>query len=225
MPEYQRLCEESKASRRTIADALEVLRQAADFADDDRAEIRIGALHLPSDHIVGLVDIVFDAPHRDKTFIVSLPTSARCRAICDAWPRRRELETSKLDGAVVDAEANVHVSGGKLRAVEVIPFPLPYEPTELDWRIVRLTIAIIAAEDRCYRSLRDGMPLELRHMVPDLRFLDCSTLSGLDLPALKYIRSWITEKDHTLRKLSEQKVADSLRKFGMRIPKPRPGSD
>lgn len=222
MPEYQRLREESKQSRRTIADALEVLREAADFEEDDRAEIRIGPLQLPSGHVVHLVDIVFDAPLREKVYIVSLPTSAKCRAICDGSPRRNELEISRLDGAVIDAEASVYFSGGKLHAVEVIPFPLCYEPTELDRRIVHLTIAIIGAEDRCYRSLRDGVPLQFQDMVPDIGLLDCSRLSELDVPPLKNIVSLIAEKDKTLRKLSPQKASDSLRTFGVRIPKARP---
>jgi hypothetical protein len=42
MRPYERLSEERRNSRRTIADAIEVLRDKAGFAKDDHAQIRIG---------------------------------------------------------------------------------------------------------------------------------------------------------------------------------------
>jgi len=57
MRRYVRLSEEGRTSRRTIADALEVLRNAG-FAENDRAETSIGLLNLPSTEVVGLVQSV-----------------------------------------------------------------------------------------------------------------------------------------------------------------------
>ena len=117
------------------------------------------------------------------------------------------------------------ISGGNgavLRAVEVIPAKLPLKPSDLDWRIVHHVVSIIHAEDRCYRSLREhakpkclDVPGE---MIPDTRFLDCSALDGLKLPSLKHLAKQIGKKDPALKRLSRQKIADALRKFGMRIP-------
>ena len=221
MSEFQRLFEEDRSSRRTIADAIEVLRQACDFNSHDRAEIRIGPLPLPSGDVVGLVNVQF--PVRDTVFIVSLPAAARFRANCGGASQRGCFEIDRLDGAVVAFDGNVRLKdGATLSAVEVIPTPVLHDPTELDWRIVQLTVAMIKAENHCYRSLRTGVPQPQQDMVPDLRRLDCSKLSGLDLPPLKQIAIYIGEQDWTLRKLAPQKIADALRKFGMRVPKPRP---
>ena len=77
------------------------------------------------------------------------------------------------------------LDGTNLRAVEVIPAHLPLEPSELDWRIVHYTISIIGAEKRCYRHLGDGLPARFQGLIPDRRFLDCSTLSDLKAPAPK----------------------------------------
>ena len=226
MSKFQRLFEEDRSSRRTIADAIEVLRQACDFNSNDRAEIRIGPLRLSPRDVVGLVDVRFKAPVRDKVSIVSLPTSAQFRAIRRGASQRDCFEIFRLDRAVVDADANVLLKeGGTLSAVEVIPTRLLYEPTELDRRIVQLTVSMIGAENHCYRSLRTGVPQPLQDMVPDRRFLDCSKLYGLDVPPLKQIAYYIAENDKTLRKLSHQKIADALRKFGMRVPKLRPKVD
>src|SRR5262249_37607383 len=113
-------------------------------------------------------------------------------------------------------------NGAELRAVELVPALLPRNPSELDWRIVHHTVAIIGAEERCYRSLGKGLRRPLRDMVPDARFLDCQQLSGLDLPPLKVLALDIAARDPTLKRLSQQKIADALRKFGIRIPRPRP---
>ena len=64
------------------------------------------------------------------------------------------------------------------------------------------------------------MPAEFREMVPDVRVLDCNKLSGLDIPSLEAIAAYIAERDRTLRRLSLQKIADALRRFGMRVPNP-----
>jgi len=223
MREYEWLENESRASRRTVADGVELLREFAAFDEDEHAEIRVGPLQLPSGDLVGLVNILFDSPLREKVYVASLPTATRFCAICPGTSERDCFEIFRLDGGVVDAQANVLLRDGmRLRAVEVLPFRLPYEPTELDWRIVHHTVYIIRAQERCYRSLRDGLPPGLQHMMPDRRFLDCSRLHGLNMPPLKVIASLIAERDKILRKFSPQKVADALRTFGVRVPRPRP---
>ena len=44
MPQYERLSEEARNSRRTMADAIEVLHEKAGFGKSDCAEISIGLL-------------------------------------------------------------------------------------------------------------------------------------------------------------------------------------
>jgi len=77
MPQYKSLAEDDRSKRRTIADALEVLRIEANFEQDDAAEIRLGMLRLPSEKVVGLVHVSFDSTLHLKTFLVSLPTASR----------------------------------------------------------------------------------------------------------------------------------------------------
>jgi hypothetical protein len=55
--------------------------------------------------------------------------------------------------------------------------------------------------------------------VPDLRFLDVAQVSGLSLPPLKEISSFIVRRQG---EVSEQQIANSLRKFGIRVPQARP---
>lgn len=223
MARYERLFEEARTSRRTIADALDVLRDARDFKDGDRAKIGIGLLKLPSGDVVGLVNLFFEIPPGEEVCIVSLPTSAEFQGRRSGSPEGDRFDIARLDGAVADGRGGVRLNDGTmLRAVEVIPAYLPEEPSELDWRIVHHTISIIGAEERCYRRLGAELPVPYRDMVSDIRFLDCSRLSELKLPPLKEIAWKIAVRDPTLEKLSQQKIADALRRFGMRLPTPRP---
>jgi hypothetical protein len=222
MPQYERLSEEARNSRRTMADAIELLHQNVGFGENDRAEISIGLLKLPSSEVVGLVQIIFDPQIGDKAYVVSLPTSKRFKAYRTNARQRSCFDIAELHGALLDGSSKVLLTNGvALRAVEVIPARLPLEPTELDWRIIHHTLAIIEA-DHCYRDLGYGLPPQQQEMVPDLRIVDCGTLGGLTLPGLEVLSSYTRERHSTLRTVSAQQVADTLRKFGIRLPVPRP---
>jgi hypothetical protein len=168
MRQYQRLLEDHRNSRRTIADALEVLREVGGFKDHHHAQVCIRRLSLPSG-VVGLVEVRFDDPSRENVSIVSLPSSTRFRAIREGAFRHKGFEIFRLDGATVSADAKVLLTDGTpLRAVEVLPTRLLNQPSKLDWRIVHYTISIIKAEKQCYRSLRQGLlPRPLRRIPID----------------------------------------------------------
>jgi hypothetical protein len=216
------LSEDKRNSRRTVADALDVLRTEVGFADSDHAQFRIGLGNLPPVQRVGLVQILFDHRSNAKTYVVSLPTARYFRAWHPSFSRFRRFEIAVLDGAEIHSIGQVHLTNGQtLHAVEVIPARLPLKPTPLDWCIVHDTIALINAQQGCYRSLKDELPAEQQDIIPDLQFLDCSKLSGLNIPSLREIASYIGDKHPSVERPSEQKIADALCKFRVRSPKPR----
>ncbi len=217
MPYYEWLQEEERSQRRTIADVLEVLRQDAGFKATDRAEIWIGPLQLPSGEVTGVVSIFFESPNYDKTFIVSLPTSAEFRGKRLGHSEDEIFDIFQLDEATFDDSGNVRLRDGThVRAVEVIPALLPYAVTETDWSIVHHTIAQIHAEQECYRY-----PINFLRRQDAL---DCSALPTLQgkIPLLKEIKGYIEEREPALKRLSQQQISDTLCKFGMRLPKRRP---
>jgi hypothetical protein len=214
MQPYVRLREERRTSRRTIADALGVVWQEFGL-DVGSAEIRIGPVQLPSGLRAAIVDVVFP----DLGCAVSLPTSSRFKALHGTW--REELEISRLDRADGCSDGFVQLADGtRLRAVEVIPTRLPYEPSELDKRILEHVISLTGAKDHCYRSIREGLPEHLRNVVPDIRVLDFSRVRTIRAPLLKEIRGYISDHDPDLR-VSNQKIADALAMFGIRVPRRR----
>jgi hypothetical protein len=174
-----------------------------------------------------LPNVFFSSDAHGQVLVVSLPTSAQFKAIRQGEADARLFSIFELDGAKVDNNGSVRLSDGTvLRAVDVIPANLPLKPSELDWLIVHHVIWIIGAQDRCYRSLREHAKpkcLDLpKDIVPEIKIIDCSSLKGLELPPLKNLAQQIGKKHPALKKLSHQKIADALRKFGMRIPASRP---
>jgi hypothetical protein len=217
MQQYVRLQEECRTTRRTVADALEVVRLKLCLDEIPRAEIRIGPLQLPSGKCTALVSVVFP----DLGCIVSLPTSGQFRALSGTSSRQEVFEIFLLDRAEVYPDGRVLLTDGtRLRAVEVIPTHLPYRPSDLDERILRHTISRTKSY-YCYRSIREDLPEDLRHQVPDLRCLDYSRVRTIKTPMLKVIRAYIEDKDPGL-KVSNQKIADALATFGVRVPRRRP---
>lgn len=219
MKKYELLAEPDRDSRRTVMDALEVLRNEAGFQDGDRAQFHIGLLRPPSGDKVGLIQLRFDAPLRDATSCVSLPAATYFNAIPKDFPARRRFEVERLDQAFVDGWGHIElIDGNQLRALEIEPANLPLNPTDLDWRIVHLTLELIGAKD-CYRSLRDDLSPDRRETIPDICILDVARLSTLNLPPLRDIARYVVSK---YQKVSGQQVANSLRKFGIRHPQKRP---
>jgi hypothetical protein len=217
MRQYARLEEERRTKRRTVADALDVARRVLGLEHPPRGRMKVGLLGLPCGNWTGLVDVIFP----DLECIVSLPTSARFRALSGTSSEHQDFEISRLDGAEVDADGSVRLANGtRLRAVEVVPTRMPYKPSQLDERILRHVISLTRAS-HCYRSIREGLPEHLQDQVPDLRALDYSRVRTIQAPRLKVIQGYIEDNDPEC-KPSIQKIADALAAFGVRVPRSRP---
>ncbi|MGH6713338.1 MAG: hypothetical protein ACREEK_30840 [Bradyrhizobium sp.] len=128
---YKRLLEENRSRRRTVVDAIETLREQIREEDNDRAELRIWCMQLPRD-VVGLFE-----SFPGITLIVFLPMSAFSRGLQPNQSKFQQYDSAELDGASLYGAGTVELKDGtRLRLLEVIPALLPYEISQLDWRIV-----------------------------------------------------------------------------------------
>lgn len=217
--QYKQLEEESRNQRFTASDALEVLSRCAGFNEHDHAKFVIGGLRLPSDAIVGLVNVFFESISFETTFMVSLATSLTFRARLEGKSQLDKFDIFNLHEALLTADGHVTLADGTpLRAVEVIPTLLPYEISELDLQIIHCVISLIKKEDQCY-----GHPIyrndpELVKAARDAGIIDYSTLYGHEIPLLKQIRGAFIDRYPSLKPPSNQKISDTLTKIGMRKP-------
>jgi len=233
MRAYEILDQDDQRRRRTVADALAVLESQAAFGREDKAEIRVGTMSLVQTKDVRTVLVLFDLPGSEKSYAVPMP-SAECFRGTAADDRRERHRIEHLDRGLVDANGGVRLANGAtMRAVEVEPARLPLAPTELDLRIVHLSIACCwMAKDapfterevraKCYRSVRKAIRAKDtgdEELVPDLVLLDCGALSGLWVPSLVAIAAYWAEVYPGERVPSPQKIADTLADFRIRFPR------
>src|SRR5215204_5923590 len=101
MKGYERIAEDKRLQRRTVQDALAVLRTKAGFTDADRAEFHVFGMRLASEAEVALIDLRYDNPFREKIAIVSLPTSSFFRAVRWGATKRQRFPIALLDGSTV----------------------------------------------------------------------------------------------------------------------------
>ena len=219
MSGYEVLGENEWKKRRTIADAIDVLQKWVGFEGDDRAEVQLGGLRLPSGDVVSLSRVSLESAAYRKTFFVQLPTATKFKALS-----KGELvidDIGRLEGATLDEKGNVELQDGtSMRAVEIIPALLPYEVSALDRVIVALTIIQRDALDKCSYSSGRAF-LDHPEDDPCVGLIDCSKLAGLNVPELKVIKGCIADCAPEFAAVSEQKISDTLKKFGMRIPSKR----
>lgn len=186
MRQYEIAFLEKKNSRRTIADALEMLEKRALFQPGDKATILTRPLRLPSNQIVQLISVFFDDPLRKFGYVVPLPSAFRCLVTNDENSERRQIAADCLDCATVEADCTVRLASGKvLRAVEVIPALLPIEPSDTDWRIVHCAISALGFAPLCYRDSLENLPVPDRYALPQRRMLDFGVLGKVWSMALK----------------------------------------
>ena len=79
MQQYVALDQDGRTQRRTVADALEVVRQRLGVGEITRAEIRLAPFALPWGGSTAAVAVLFP----DLGYCVSLPASARFGARTD----------------------------------------------------------------------------------------------------------------------------------------------
>ena len=224
MLRYEILAESDRGKRRTIADALEILRTNADFKEGDVADVRLGSLRLPSAEIVHLLYVSFFSTFNQKTFVVSLATAGSVRARLEGKSQPEKFEIASLDGAITNSDGDVRLSdGAQIRGVEVIPALLPHNISPLDWAIIHHTVAELGIEKECQYDPGE-LVRETYEVHPFNGYIDCSKLSGHAAPLLKSIQARIEDHEPAFGTVSLQKIADTLRKFGMRIPTSRTSS-
>lgn len=221
MPLTPRLLDQAYQSRRSIADAVDVLAQEAAFDSTDHARIEIFPLKLPRGEQAWVLCIVYEA--EKELLYVPLPCSLQFQAKRDGSSSFEFFETPRLEGATVDGMCQVTLSNGtKLRAIEIVPAIANAQPSDLDYFIVHALVRYSQADQRCYRDPTETLPPKLRVELPHIELLDFNQLHQLEIPLLKQLVGFITDERPDLSPISEQKVADALRSFGLRIPPARP---
>lgn len=210
---------EGKSYLLSVADAIATLCDKAGFQTGDQAKFVCGDLRLPSGETVVLTGLLFERGNR-HLYSVWLRSSKTCRAIY-----RSELlgfDTAVLADAMVDSDNNVILIDGRvIRAVQIKPAKLPYVISDRDWRIVHAAISAAKAEHRAYTIPLPANPQQIAE-ARKLNLIDYGALLSIKAPYLKVIQGTFLRANPDISSLTEQKISDTLSKFGIRHKRARP---
>lgn len=228
---YEFLRQRERRHRRTINDAIAVFEEELHvkaenaFASGFTAKVQVSNLGLPWSDTVSVVSCIFTNAAMERSFVVPIATSSTFRAAPERVTEHQSFDIFQLNDAEIFSSGDLRLTDGmRLRAVEVVPTPLPYNPTDLERRIISFTVRKTGEIDRCYPSLFASLPPDLSEGLPDIRMLDYSTFAEskdrprLKIPALKVIRADFLKENDDIKSLSLQKVSDALTKAGLFIP-------
>lgn len=203
----------------SVADAIAMLCDEAGFQTGDQAKIVCGDLRLPSGETVVLTGLLFERGNR-HLYSVWLHSSKTCRARYRL--KLLDLDTAELADAMVDIDCNVTLIDGRvIRAVQINPAKLPYVISDRDWRIVHAAISAAKAEHGSYTIPLPANPQQIAE-ARKLNLIDYGALLSIKAPYLKVIQGRFLRENPDISSLSEQKISDTLSKFGIRHKRARP---
>jgi hypothetical protein len=157
-----------------------------------------------------------------KENFTSIPSRSRPRLFLGYVPLRLQPRHFALETHDLELLGHLAMAQGKHAAdprTTSSPNRVPYGPSDREERILRHVIALTKSHD-CYRSIREGLPEDSQHLVPDLRALDYGRVREIQAHPLKKIRAYIEDHEPEPR-ASNQKIADALATFGLRVPRRR----
>jgi hypothetical protein len=214
---YVPLAERNKHNRRSLADAIELLNAHAGFHTNDRATIRTSQLRVAAKEPIVQLYVIFQSLSSKVTFLVSLPASSHCTSMAPETNTFETIATLSLNDALVDYWGNVVLTDRtQLKAVGVIPTPLPYELSNLDCQILRHIIRFMKIDDEVFRTLGEELDSEIRTTLPEIRAIDFQRLPGRKIPLLKQLINSMADSGDFPKVPSVQKISTTLSKCGMR---------
>jgi hypothetical protein len=203
---------DGRKSLRSIADALEKLRELDGLSDQETVEIQVGPFQLRDGRRTATVAVVRPRRADGSIFVVLMPSSQGFSALA-TQVGRMSYTIDVLDEAKCDAVGNVELSnGGFVHGVVLKPAPFPkFNKTEE--RIVRLALQFLNVEDRCYSKIAPDV-------LPDVEVLDYRFVADVRIERLKPVQAYVLSRLTGLSTaLSPSVVSSALRRAGMRLPR------
>lgn len=196
--------------RRSIADALEVLRSELAFGSSEQAKVIVGPLSYNA-YSVGLFF--------DGSFVLLRPARG-FHAFVEGSQERHSFPVGQLYDAVVNDKAIVRTAAGtSLRAVEIIP-AAPSNLSAYDWLIIHFAVEAAIAEGqqvRLWHSFREQLPSAFKITVPNILLPDFAALGAMQPVPYKVFQYYLAVHVPGLA-VSRRKYEQLLAQVGLSIP-------
>ena len=195
---------------RSLADALEKLREVDGLADDENAVIRTMGMRLPDGRLTAIVSVVGPKRPNGQFSIVRMPTAGKFAARTRLG-ERQTYDVPVLDQALSDAEGNVRLADGRLlKQIDLIPVPAHYELTSREEAILLLAVVCLGAHEECFPEVD-------QQLLPGFRRLRFDAIAGIRVTNLKTILHFVNER--MLKPITLSVLSKTLARAGMQLPR------
>jgi hypothetical protein len=210
---------DGRETLRSLADALDKLRELGGLSERDSVEVKTQGLQLVGGRTSGFVVVLGPAREQGPQWIIQMPSAATFTARTTHGVQHT-YDIALLDGAISDSDGNVELTDGRfLHQIDLIPAPFLYEPTWRDELIVRLAAKFLRVHGECYRPLHE----ELLPCVGRLRYDAVAKVQIKQLkPVIRYVAEHPIQRclaKHGQSIVSASVIAKALARAGMQLPR------
>jgi hypothetical protein len=200
---------------RSLADALERLRELGSLHRDDEVEIRAWSFPMPDGRRAGFVWVLGPADPDGLIPVIEMPPAAvfNARTTCG---RPVSPFVSLLNQARCDARGNVRLGNGEyLHSVHLIPAPAHYELSPREDAILLAALYFLNKHEECY-------PEVYGRECPGVRAFRADRIFQVRVENLQEL--WRKINSILKRPVSLSIMTKALKRAGMQLPHARQGS-
>jgi hypothetical protein len=202
---------DGRKSLRSMADALEVLRNRGALQGTGNIECNVLPMQLPNGGVIGLVSVMGPRQEDGRRPVIWMPSAVKFSAISMSKVRQT-FDIGLLNNAISDQDGNVTLHTGQhVRGVNLIPVPVHYDFDSTQHAIVCHALKLLGKQDECWR------PVDER-LLPGIKLLDYSTIRNIRVRGRKQLLYDIAKH---VPGMSASFIAKTLSAAGMRGPRSR----
>jgi hypothetical protein len=171
---------DGRKSMRSVADALEKLRELGGLRGTGNIECNTRLIQLPNGRVSGLVCVIGPRQDNGRRWIIRMPSAARFSAM-STTKVRQTFKIGLLNGAIIDQDGNVTLHTGQhVHGVTLIPVPVHYDFDSTQHAIVWHALELLGKLDECWRSVDDKL-------LPGIKRLDYSAIRNIRVKGRKQL--------------------------------------
>jgi hypothetical protein len=199
---------DGRKSLRSVADALEKLRELGGLQGTGNIECNTLPIQLPNGRVSGLVCVIGPRQDNGRQWIIRMPSAAKFSVI-STTKVRQTFDIGLLNGAIIDQDGNATLHNGQhVHGVHLIPVPAHYDFDSTQHAIVWHALKWLGKLDECWRPVDDKL-------LPGIKRLDYSAIRNVRVQGRKQL---LYDLAHMCR-VSASFIANTLQAAGMRGPR------
>jgi hypothetical protein len=197
---------DGRKSLRSMADALETLRELGALPGTGNIEINVLQMQLPNGQVIGLVSVMGPRQENGRRPVIWMPAAVKFSAILTSKVRET-FDIGLLNKGIIDEHGNVTLHNGQhVHGVNLTPVPAHYDFDATQHAIVFHALKLLCKLDECWRPVDEGL-------LPEIKLLDYSAIRNIRVRRRKQL---LYDLSKHVDGVSASFIAKTLSAAGMR---------